>query len=144
MVLGVGAEPRALTVVEAAEFAGVATSTVRRWVAAGVLAAHDRHGWTYVNAAEVAQLAAQRPPGRPRELPQDVRARIGAEHDAGRPLRRIAAGLNLDGVPTAHGGRRWWASTVRAVLAAVPREACRSGVGTDRVNPMDGMDQERV
>ena len=132
-----GTEPRILTLIEAADFAGVATSTVRRWVESGVLAGRDRNGWIYVNAAEVAQLAAERRPGRPRELPPDVPERIRAEHDAGRPLRRIAAGLNLDGVPTAHGGRRWWASTVRAVLASASGEP-------DRVNPMEGLDQEEV
>jgi hypothetical protein len=31
-------------------------------------------------------------------------------------LAAIAAKLNKEEVPTAHGGRRWHASTVRAVL----------------------------
>lgn len=34
----------------------------------------------------------------------------------GRPLSAIAAALNVETVPTAHGGRAWHASTVRAVL----------------------------
>ncbi len=60
--------------------------------------------------------------GRPRTLPEDVRARIVAERAAGRSLRAIASGLDVDGVATAQGGSRWHASAVRAVLEseAVP------------------------
>lgn len=56
--------------------------------------------------------------GRPRVLPDDVRRRIIAERQEKRTLRTIAAALNDDGVPTAHGGRRWYPSTVRQVLAS--------------------------
>jgi DNA invertase Pin-like site-specific DNA recombinase len=56
--------------------------------------------------------------GRPRLLPDDVRERIFAERDAGKTLRVIAEGLNGDGVPTAHGGKAWYASSVRAALNA--------------------------
>lgn len=56
--------------------------------------------------------------GRPPALPEEVRARIRAERDAGRSLREIAEGLNADGVPTAHGGAAWHKSTVSAVLAS--------------------------
>ena len=35
---------------------------------------------------------------------------------AGVSLRRIAASLAADGVPTAQGGAQWHASTVKAVL----------------------------
>jgi DNA invertase Pin-like site-specific DNA recombinase len=56
--------------------------------------------------------------GRPRDLPLDVIARISRERDSGSSLRAIAAGLNDDGVATAHGGARWHASTVRAVLSS--------------------------
>ncbi len=58
--------------------------------------------------------------GRPRTLSEDVRARIVAERAAGRSLRAIAAGLDVDGVPTAQGGARWYPSTVRAVLESPP------------------------
>jgi DNA invertase Pin-like site-specific DNA recombinase len=56
--------------------------------------------------------------GRPRLLPDDVRERIFAERDAGKTLRVIAEGLNGDGVPTAHDGKAWYASSVRAALNA--------------------------
>ena len=54
--------------------------------------------------------------GRPRMVGKDVRLRIVEERDEGKTLRAIAEGLNDDGVPTAHGGAKWHASTVRAVL----------------------------
>lgn len=54
--------------------------------------------------------------GRPRSLSEDVIRRIVAEREAGASLRRIADGLTTDGVPTAQGGVRWYASTVRAVI----------------------------
>jgi DNA invertase Pin-like site-specific DNA recombinase len=56
--------------------------------------------------------------GRPRILPDDVRARIVRERAEKRTLRTIADALNTDNVPTAHGGKRWYPSTVRQVLAA--------------------------
>jgi DNA invertase Pin-like site-specific DNA recombinase len=55
--------------------------------------------------------------GRPRLLPNDLRLRIIAEREAGATLRVIAEALNADGVATAHGGTRWYASTVRQVLS---------------------------
>jgi hypothetical protein len=61
-----------------------------------------------------------RPAGRPPSLPDSVVARIRLEHEGGRSLGEIARALNIDGIPTAHGGRRWWPSTVRAVLLRTP------------------------
>lgn len=55
--------------------------------------------------------------GRPRELPASVVQRIARERADGGSLRAIAERLNGDEIPTAHGGTRWHASTVRAVLA---------------------------
>ena len=54
--------------------------------------------------------------GRPRSLPPECVERIRADRAAGKSLASIAADLNATGTPTAHGGRRWWPSTVRAVL----------------------------
>src|SRR5207248_315669 len=56
--------------------------------------------------------------GRPRTLPKQVRRRIQRERAKQRSLGAIANALNTDKVPTAHGGARWHASTVRAVLVA--------------------------
>jgi DNA invertase Pin-like site-specific DNA recombinase len=56
--------------------------------------------------------------GRPRQLPIRVVKRIGRARERGETLAAIADRLNHDGVPTAHGGARWYPSTVRAVLGS--------------------------
>ncbi len=63
--------------------------------------------------------AERRPPARPGRkpgLPPEIVARIRDEQAKGKSLGEIARGLNTDGVKTSQGGRRWWASTVCAVL----------------------------
>ncbi len=54
--------------------------------------------------------------GRPSTVPQEVIERISRERASGKSLRAIAAGLTSDGVPTAHGGKAWHASTVKSLL----------------------------
>jgi hypothetical protein len=54
--------------------------------------------------------------GRPAALSDERVAEIRARRDAGAGLAQIARDLNAAGIPTAHGGARWWPSTVRAVL----------------------------
>jgi DNA invertase Pin-like site-specific DNA recombinase len=54
--------------------------------------------------------------GRPSTLPAEVVARIVADKAAGASLRTIAAALTVEGVATAQGGAKWYASTVKAVL----------------------------
>jgi DNA invertase Pin-like site-specific DNA recombinase len=56
--------------------------------------------------------------GRPRTMPASVRRRIEREREKGRSLSEIARRLNESGVPTAHGGAAWHASTVKAALRA--------------------------
>ena len=51
----------------------------------------------------------------------DVERRILRERHGGAGLRAIAASLNADAVPTALGGARWHASTVRAILERLER-----------------------
>jgi DNA invertase Pin-like site-specific DNA recombinase len=53
---------------------------------------------------------------RPPVLGARVRQSIRRERTAGRSYRMIAERLNAKGVPTAHGGRSWHASTVRAIV----------------------------
>jgi hypothetical protein len=55
--------------------------------------------------------------GRPPAVTPDVVQRIREARAAGLSLRQIADRLNAEGIPTAHGGSRWWASTVRTILA---------------------------
>jgi len=54
--------------------------------------------------------------GRPPTLPQAVVERIRTAREGGMGLAAIAEALTTDAVPTAQGGRRWYASTVRGVL----------------------------
>lgn len=53
--------------------------------------------------------------GRPSSLPREVVARIVQERDQGTGWQRIANGLMADQVPTARGGAKWHANTVRQV-----------------------------
>lgn len=54
--------------------------------------------------------------GRPHSLPSQVRDEIKSARSNGASLRAIAEDLNSRGVPTAHGGSKWHASTIKAVL----------------------------
>jgi DNA invertase Pin-like site-specific DNA recombinase len=54
--------------------------------------------------------------GRPSGLAREVVERIISARTDGYSLRRIAAGLSADGIPTAQGGANWHASTIKAVL----------------------------
>src|SRR5262249_29644141 len=54
--------------------------------------------------------------GRPPTLPQAVVRRIQRQRARGDTLAKIADDLNEEGVPTAQGGARWYAATVRHVL----------------------------
>jgi hypothetical protein len=47
-------------------------------------------------------------------------------HRRGSTLRKIALRLNAEGIATAHGGARWHASTVSAVLRSVKAERAAS------------------
>jgi DNA invertase Pin-like site-specific DNA recombinase len=59
--------------------------------------------------------------GRPVVTAPDVSARIAQLRSAGQSLAAIATVLNSEGVPTSHGGFRWWASSVQSVLAIQTR-----------------------
>jgi len=54
--------------------------------------------------------------GRPPVMPTRVVKRIEGMRAKGVSIRGIADALNEAGVPTAHGGARWHASTVQKVL----------------------------
>jgi hypothetical protein len=54
--------------------------------------------------------------GRAPAVSSDVAERIRTEHAAGRTLGELARGLDADQIPTAQGARRWWPSSVRAIL----------------------------
>ena len=58
--------------------------------------------------------------GRDRAVPPEIAERIRRKRATGASLSSIADGLNLDEVPTARGGKRWWPSTIGAVLRQEP------------------------
>ncbi len=55
--------------------------------------------------------------GRPRNVDKATVNRIIRKRRSGSTLREIASHLNQEEIPTAQGGKRWHASTVRAVLS---------------------------
>lgn len=64
--------------------------------------------------------------GRPSTLPADVVERILTARAAGLSYPAIASELNADGVPTAHGGARWWPASVRQVELGQDAERLRA------------------
>jgi DNA invertase Pin-like site-specific DNA recombinase len=64
-----------------------------------------------------AKLRAGAVLGRPDRASPEIVARIVELREAGESLRKIAARLNADQVPTSQGGDFWYASTVASVLS---------------------------
>jgi hypothetical protein len=117
---------------QAAEALGVSISTIDRRVVPAVHTVKTPWGQRLIPVAGLDRFLEEHlePPrepgergvaGRPPSLPRRVVDRIRLEYARGRGLSEIARALNEDGVPTAHGGRRWWPSTVRAVLLRASR-----------------------
>jgi hypothetical protein len=113
--------------VQAAEPLGVSASTVSRSVVPFVETVELEGGRVLIPVDELERYLSERrrpvpprsqrvPVGRPPAVPSDVAGRIRTEHASGRTLGQIARGLDADQIPTAQGGRRWWPSSVRAVL----------------------------
>ena len=57
--------------------------------------------------------------GRPVEIDEDIRRRIAREFYDGASLTEIARTLTREGVPTARGGKKWYASTVQGVVRSL-------------------------
>jgi DNA invertase Pin-like site-specific DNA recombinase len=99
---------------------GVDTTTPAGEAMAHVLATFAQFERRLIGQRTREALAARRAQGvrlgRPVRLSSRIRQRIERERTSGKTLALIAEGLNADGVPTAQGGRKWWPSTVRAVL----------------------------
>jgi hypothetical protein len=112
---------------QAAEALGVSISTIDRRVVPSVPTVKTPWGQRLIPVAELERFLREHlePPresgergtaGRPLSLPRRVIERIRLEYARGRGLADIARTLNEEGIPTAHGGRQWWPSTVRAIL----------------------------
>lgn len=99
---------------------GVDTSTPAGEFLANVLASAAQWERRIISQRTKDALAVKRSQGvqlgRPRVLGSDVVERIEAFRKSGLSLQAIADELNKAGVPTAHNGRQWYASTVRSVL----------------------------
>jgi DNA invertase Pin-like site-specific DNA recombinase len=101
---------------------GIDTATMAGETVANVvttLAELERRGASQRSREALAEKRAQGVLlGRRQQNEPETIERIARERAAGVSLPKIAEGLNRDAVPTAQGGARWYASTVRAVLAS--------------------------
>lgn len=112
---------------QAAEALGVSVSTIDRRVVPSITTVKLPWGQRLIPVDELERFLcnhlaparsrqARRPVGRPTALPRSIVERIHLEYARGRGFAEIARMLTAEGVPTAHGGRKWWPSSVRAVL----------------------------
>ena len=119
-------ERLAYTRSQAAQALGISRSTFRRLLPY-IETIELPWGTSLIPVDEFERLAAERrrtarprvepaTRGRKPAVPPEIAVRIHRERFAGKSLRQIAASLNRDEIPRAHGGARWWPSTVRAVL----------------------------
>lgn len=101
---------------------GLDTSTPSGRLVAQVLAATAEHERRLIGERTREGLRAAKSKGvrlgRPQSVPTEVRHEVQTARENGLSLRAIAEDLNARGVPTAHGGRQWHASTVRSLLNA--------------------------
>jgi hypothetical protein len=121
-------ERLAYTRTQAAEALGVSRSTFSRRVLPLIETVEMPWGTRLVPVDELQRFVAERrrpartqpqpraPAGRPPVVPEGVVKRIRERYRAGQTLAAIARELTADGIPTAHGGARWWPSTVRSIL----------------------------
>jgi DNA invertase Pin-like site-specific DNA recombinase len=105
---------------------GVDTTTPQGEMMANILATFAQFERRLIGQRTKEALAVKRAQGvklgRPRTLAPEVVQRIWRMRRRGSTLRQIAARLDRDGLATAHGGTRWHASTVSAVLRSVEAE----------------------
>jgi hypothetical protein len=117
----------AYTPTQAAQALGVSRSTLHRLLPY-VETIEMPWGGTLIPVDELERLVSERrhaaalhqprlPTGRKPAVPAGVVAQIRAARAVGKSFREIAEDLNAAGTPTVHGGRQWWPSTVRTVLA---------------------------
>jgi len=122
-------ERLAYTRTQAAQALGVSRSTFTRRVLPLIETVDMPWGTRLIPADELERLIAQRRhpaqahaparAGRPAAISRQTVEQIQAAHGAGKTLAQIARDLNTARIPTAHGGSRWWPSTVRAVVDRV-------------------------
>jgi hypothetical protein len=119
---------------QAAQTLGISVSTIDRRVVPAIDTVKTPWGQRLIPVDELerfvrkhiepaAPMKPRRPAGRPRSLPDSVVDRIRLDYERGRTLGEIARALTSEGVPRAHGGRRWWSSTVRSILLREAQKA---------------------
>lgn len=128
---------------QAAKALGVSVSTIDRRIVPSISTVKTPWGQRLIPVAELERFVDEhleparerrerRPAGRRATLPESVVERIRLEYARGRGLAEIARTLTTDGIPTAHGGRRWWPSTVRAILLRAMSGSERTSADSDR------------
>jgi hypothetical protein len=122
-------ERLAYTREQAAKAIGVSVATLDRRIVPVIATVETEWGARLIPVAELKRYLAERTqqPRRTRKPPKrtgrragvspEVAERIRGEHANGSSLGEIARALNADRVTTAQGGRQWWPSTVRTILA---------------------------
>ncbi len=99
---------------------GVDTTTPSGELMANVLASFALFERRLIGQRTKEGLAVKRSQGvrlgRPRKIDRKVRRRIHRLRASGKTYVDIAQRLNRGGIPTAHGGKRWHPSTIRAVV----------------------------
>lgn len=110
---------------------GLDTSTTTGRMVAHILAAVAEAEREVIGQRTSAALIAKRRRGehvgRRSELPPAVIDRIVSSRRRGRTLNSIAVELNADGISPGQGGRRWYPSTVRAVIHSQAAERIPNG-----------------
>ena len=105
---------------------GVDMTTPAGEMLANVLASFAQYERRLISQRTKDALAALRASGvrlgRPRLVASATAERIGAWRAAGATWQGCASALNAAGVPTAHGGARWYSSTVRAAHRSYTNE----------------------
>src|SRR5262249_25555253 len=112
---------------QAAQALGIGRSTFTSSVLPYVDTVETPSGTKLIPADELERVLAEwrrpaqprrksEPTGRPPAVAPGHAHQIRRMRAPGFSLRQIADRLNAAGTPTAHGGERWWASTVRSVL----------------------------
>jgi hypothetical protein len=121
-------EPLVYSRKQAAEALGISVATLDRRIVPALNTVKTPWGTRMIPVGELerfleehtevasAEFSPRRPAGRRPSVPPTIAQRIEGEHRQGRSLGEIARMLTEEGVSTAHGGRRWWPSTVRSVL----------------------------
>lgn len=122
-------EPLVYTRRQAAAVLGISLATLDRRIVPALNTVKTPSGTRLIPISEIERFLEQhtqvasiefsprRRAGRRSSVPPTIVERIKREHAEGKSLGEIARGLTASGAPTSQGGRRWWPSTVRGILA---------------------------